>query len=255
MIVNKITSIRKMSLWIFILSLVSVNICLIFSQILIFNQSDIPELSGSFFYGWKIYDVGDPIGEKGLPWIIPYFDGVASISRVVRVYPNYLIFKSAMLITSILLIKYWVLNKYLLLDLNIHHKDINKFLYFGVSSAVFLVFHSIFLGIEIDLSIYKFFRRVVLLLFIIFEILAQFYLIKIFIQKKQELKNFINLRILLIKKTLIYILIIVAILIFPFLPFNNLKTLKHILEWNYFLGIIIFYLLTFLMWKKSNKIK
>ena len=134
---------------------VAVNICLIFSQILIFNQSDIPELSGSFFYGWKIYDVGDPIGEKGLPWIIPYFDGVASISRVVRVYPNYLIFKSAMLITSILLIKYWVLNKYLLADLNIHHKDINKFLYFGVSSAVFLVFHSIFLGIEFDLSIYN----------------------------------------------------------------------------------------------------
>ena len=249
---SKITSIRKSSLCIFILSFVSVNICLIFSQIFIYNQSSIPELSGSFFNGWKIYEVGDAIGEKGIPWIIPYLDGIASISRVVRVYPNYLIFKPAMFITSILLIKYWVLHKNLLLDLNIQHKDINKFLYFGISSAVLLIIHSIFLGIEFDLSIYKFFRRVALLSFIIFEITAQFYFIKIFIHKKKELVNFINLKILFIKKILVYILIIVAILIFPFLPFNNLKTLKYILEWNYFLGVITFYLLTFFLWNKSK---
>ena len=44
--------------------------------------------------------------------------------------------------------------------------------------------------------------------------------------------------------------IIAAILIFPFLPFSNLKILKHMLEWNYFLGVITFYLLTYFMWKK-----
>ena len=31
----------------------------------------------------------------------------------------------------------------------------------------------------------------------------------------------------------------------------TLKFLKHGLEWNYFLGVISFYLLTFLMWKKN----
>ena len=31
----------------------------------------------------------------------------------------------------------------------------------------------------------------------------------------------------------------------------NLKFLKHALEWDYFLGVITFYLLTFLMWKKN----
>ena len=39
------------------------------------------------------------------------------------------------------------------------------------------------------------------------------------------------------------------------LAFNNVKVLKHILEWNYFLGVITFYLLTFFLWKKSLKLK
>ena len=32
----------------------------------------------------------------------------------------------------------------------------------------------------------------------------------------------------------------------------NLKYLKHALEWDYFIGVISFYLLTFFMWKKIN---
>jgi hypothetical protein len=197
-----------------------------------------------------IFASGDAIGERGIPWIIPYFDGVASISRVVRVFPNYLIFKPAMWLTGILLVRYWIANKRLLEDLGIEDKDIKKIVYFGISSAIFLIIHSIFLGIKFDLSIYKLFRRIILVLFIIFEVTAQFYLIKIFFKNKDRLKEFINTKILFAKKILVYTLIIAAILIFPFLPFSNLKILKHILEWNYFLGVITFYFLTYFMWKK-----
>ena len=126
--------------------------------------------------------------------------------------------------------------------------------YFGISSAIFLIIHSIFLGIKFDYAIYKLSRRVVLLLFIFFEITAQFYLIKIFFINKNVLQKLINTRILVIKKVLVYILIFTAIIILPFLPFNNLKILKHILEWNYFLGVILFYLLTFFLWKKNTKL-
>ena len=31
----------------------------------------------------------------------------------------------------------------------------------------------------------------------------------------------------------------------------NLKFLKHALEWDYFIGVISFYLLTFFLWKKN----
>lgn len=246
---NQIAFIRKISLWIFIAPFISVNLCLVLSQIFYYTGGSGVE-PGSYFNGWKIFESGDAIGERGNPWIIPYFDGVASISRVVRVFPNYLIFKPAMWLTGILLIRYWIANKRLLEDLGIEDKDIKKIVYFGISSAIFLIIHSIFLGIKFDLSIYKLFRRIILVLFIIFEVTAQFYLIKIFFKNKDRLKEFINTKILFTKKILVYTLIIAAILIFPFLPFSNLKILKHILEWNYFLGVITFYLLTFFMWKR-----
>ena len=246
---NQIAFIQKISLWIFIAPFISVNLCLILSQIFYYTGGSGVE-PGSYFNGWKIFASGDAIGERGIPWIIPYFDGVASISRVVRAFPNYLIFKPAMWLTGILLIRYWIANRRLLEDLGIVDKDIKKIVYFGISSAVFLIIHSIFLGVKFDLSIYKLFRRVILVLFIIFEITAQFYLIKIFFKNKDKIKEFINTKILFTKKILVYTLIIAAILIFPFLPFSNLKILKHILEWNYFLGVITFYLLTYFMWKK-----
>jgi len=249
--VNAILSIKKSSILIFLLSFISVNLCLIFSQIFVYIEHANPEFSGVYFKDWKIFEVGDAIGEKGLPWIIPYFDGTASISRVVRVFPNYLIFKPAMWLTGFFLIRYWLLNKKVLYSLGIINKDVKKFVFFGVSSAIFLIIHSIFLGVKFDFAIYKLFRRIILVLFIIFEITAQFYLIKILYQNKEILKRYIKNKVLLIKKILVYTLIIVAVLIFPFLPFNNLKILKHILEWNYFIGVITFYFLTFFMWKKQ----
>ncbi len=246
---NQIAFIKKISLWIFIVPFISVNICLILSQIFYYTAGAGVD-PGSYFNGWKIYESGDAIGERGIPWIIPYFDGVSSISRVVRVFPNYIIFKPAMWLTGILLIRYWISNKKLIEDLGIVDRDIKKILYFGISSAIFLIIHSIFLGVKFDLSIYKLFRRIVLILFIIFEITAQFYLIKIFYNNRDKIKKLINTKVLLIKKILVYTLILVAILILPFLPFSNLKVLKHILEWNYFLGVITFYLLTYFLWKK-----
>ena len=58
---------------------------------------------------------------------------------------------------------------------------------------------------------------------------------------------------------LVSILIVVAAISIPIisLPGNdfmgfNLKFFKHALEWDYFIGVITFYLLTFFMWKKIN---
>ena len=252
---KELSKIRYLGLWIFLLSFFSVNICLILSQVFTFKEFGV-ETPGSYFYQWKIFSAGDAIGEKGSEWIFPYFDGISSISRVVRVFPNSLIFKPAMFLVGIFLIRYWLLNsrfiKYSNLELN--KKELKKMVFFGISSAIFLIIHSIFLGIKFDISIYKLFRRVILLCFILFEITAQFYLIKIFLRNKEKINMFIRQKILTLKKILVYTLIVIAILILPFLPFNNLKILKHIMEWNYFLGVICFYLLTFFLWKKDAHI-
>ena len=98
-----------------------------------------------------------------------------------------------------------------------------------------------------------------MLLFIIFEITAQAYLVAIFYSLKNNLNSYINKTFLHLKIFLVSTLIIVAVISIPIISMPgdfffdfNLKFFKHALEWNYFLGVIIFYLLTFFMWKKTN---
>ena len=96
-----------------------------------------------------------------------------------------------------------------------------------------------------------------MLTFIIFEIVAQAYLVSTLYSFKEKLENYINKFYLKLKIALVITLIVVAIISVPIisLPGNeifgfNLKFFKHALEWDYFIGVISFYLLTFLMWKR-----
>jgi hypothetical protein len=38
----------------------------------------------------------------------------------------------------------------------------------------------------------------------------------------------------------------------PIVSMPGNKHIKHALEWDFFLGVILFYVLTFFMWKKQN---
>ena len=191
--------------------------------------------------------------EPGVPInpTFPYFDGEVSISRTVRDYPLYLIFKPAMFITSLLLVRYWLNTKKIIIFFDENYIQAKKIIFFGIGSAVLLVIHSIFLGIKFDNDLYKLFRRVVMLSFIIFELIAQAYFINFMYKSKNKLLPFINEFFLKIKRILITTLISISIIVLPFLPFDNFKFLKHAIEWNVFLGVIVFYLLTFFMWKKN----
>ena len=133
-----------------------------------------------------------------------------------------------------------------------------KIVFFGVASAIALTIHAIFLGVKFDNDLYKLFRRVIMLSFIIFEIVAQAYLVATFYSFKEKLSNYINIQFLKLKIILVSVLIIVAIISIPIISLPgddffgfNLKNFKHALEWDYFIGVISFYLLTYLMWKKN----
>ena len=227
---NEIKQVKSISIWIFLVPFFSLNLCLIL----------ITQFHGLF-----------PNQEDVLLNTIPYFDGGTSISRTARVFPTYLIFKPAMFITAFFLIKYWHFNSSLMQKACPHLNYKKFFLFFGIGSAIFLVLHSIFLGITFDNSFYKFFRRLLVLTFIIFEIIAQTILVINFFKIKEQIKQFINSRILNIKITLVSILIVVAFVSIPFLAAEGYNSFKHALEWNYFMGVISFYLLTFFFWKKQ----
>jgi hypothetical protein len=225
---NKIIRVKSISLWIFIVPFVAINTCLI----LITNFHELF------------------LRHEDIIWsTIPYIDGGASISRTARVFPNYLIFKPAMFLTSYLLIKYWLYNKEIIQSIDYENKYLKKIVFFGIGSAVLLTLHSIFLGIKFDYALYKLFRRVVMLSFIIFEIVAQTYLVIILYSLKDKLKLYINKKALLVKIVLVSTLIVVALVSIPFLVMDGNKIFKHALEWNYFVGVISFYLITFFLWK------
>ena len=106
-------------------------------------------------------------------------------------------------------------------------------------------------------------RRVFLFLFlfvfIVFEVVAQTYLVLALYSIKKKVSKFINLSVLKLKLFLVSLLIIVAVISIPIISLPgddfygiNLKFLKHALEWDYFIGVISFYLLTFFMWKKIS---
>ena len=235
---NSIEKARSISIWIFVVPFVAVNACLIL----------VTQFHGVFeSEADRLYNT------------IPYIDGGASISRTARPYPSWLIFKPAMFLTSFLLIKYWLFNRDIIQYFKKSHKNTKKILFFGIASAIALTIHSIFLGIKFDNDLYKLFRRVIMLSFIVFEIVAQAYLVTTFLSIKEKIKDYINPTILNLKIILVSFLILVAIISIPIISLPgddfigmNLKFFKHALEWDYFLGVITFYLLTFLMWKKIN---
>tara|TARA_B110000438_G_scaffold266268_1_gene280216 strand:- start:102 stop:803 length:702 start_codon:yes stop_codon:yes gene_type:complete len=232
--VKEIDQIKKISIWIFIIPVVVINLCLFISINAHLLQSTVFQV--------------DAIGRTA--FTIPYIDGGVSISRIVRTYPSYLLFKPGMIITAILLIQYWLINNKLFKKINNEMNKNNLFLIFGVGSALFLILHSIFLGINFEVDIYKFFRRFVLLGFIIFEIIAQTMLVINIVKKKKKISKFINKKILILKMILVSVLIIVAVLSAPILNSEEYSYFKHALEWNYFIGVVLFYFLTFLFWKK-----
>ena len=235
---EEINKVKSISIWIFVVPFVAVNTCLIL----------ITQFHGLF-----------PNSEDIIHNTFPYFDGGASISRTARPYPSWLIFKPAMFITAFFLIRYWLYNKKIIEFFNPKHKYIKKVIFFGIASALALIVHSIFFGIKFDNDLYKLFRRVVMLSFIIFEIAAQAYLVATFYSFKDKLNNFINIKFLKLKFALVTSLIIIALISIPIISLPgdyfigfNLKFFKHALEWDYFIGVISFYLLTFFMWKKEN---
>ena len=235
---EQINKVKSISIWIFIVPFIAVNTCLIL----------ITQFHGLF-----------PNQEDIIHHTIPYFDGGASISRTARPYPSWLIFKPSMFLTSLLLVKYWLLNKRIITFFDKNHENINKIVYFGIASAVALTVHAIFLGIKFDNEYYKLFRRVIMLMFIVFEIVAQAYLVATLYSLKNKILEYINRFYLALKLYLVSILILVAVVSIPIISLPgdnflgiNLKFFKHGLEWNYFIGVITFYLLTFFMWKKTN---
>ena len=93
-----------------------------------------------------------------------------------------------MIATGCLLIIYWMTTNDIMREFSLSKKNF-YFKYFGILSAVFLMIHSIFLGLNFDNDFLKLAKRIFLVGFILFELFAQSLLIYNFYKYKQKLNS------------------------------------------------------------------
>ena len=181
----------------------------------------------------------------------PFLYGEVSISNLVKRHPIKIFFKFFLYMSVILMITYWY--NYNKIFKKILNQDTNIFYFFGLSSAVFLFFHVYYLGTTSNNEILNDFRRIIVVLFILFEVFAQTLLAhKLYINKNIFLKHCFNLFVLS-KVIFVSLVLIFTITVMIMLSiFNFPSNIDYILEWNYFIILLVFYLLSALMWKKIN---
>lgn len=204
-----------------------------------------------FFYDFILQLKNNPKTNLGANVKInPFINGETSISNIVKRFPINFVFKPLLFISVILMFLYW--NSYKYLFENILGSKKEMFVFFGISSAFFLFFHVLFLGMEIDNKAFKLLRKLIIVFFILFEIFAQSLLsIKLY-KNRKKLNEFCSLFIINIKLLFIIIVSFISVVvIFLLLFFDLTSKIDYILEWNYFATLLFYYFLSFLMWKKK----
>ena len=182
-------------------------------------------------------------------YTIPFIDGKASVSQIGRGEKTIKIFKLGFLLYIFISIFFYfkISNFFFLNGIK------NKFKICAVLANFFLCVYIIALGR--DGSLYEISRRLAITFYIINIYINHIYLIKILKLLKSKRKVHFNT----IYLTIFYIIIILmTILIIIGLPWVNPlfkypSELKNIIEWNYFLLTIVFYLPLSSMFYQLNK--
>ncbi len=182
----------------------------------------------------------------------PFFYGETSISNIVKRFPLNFFFKPLLYLSVIFMLFYWIYYNKVIKNL-INSSKNYYFFYFGILSAIFLLLHVFFLGWSFENEFLSKLRRTFVVFFILFEVLAQAFLIKKIFSIKDQISNYLNSIIVYSKLLFVFIICFTTILILLILIFYNLSPeIDYILEWNYFLILLFFYFLSFLMWRKVN---
>jgi len=183
----------------------------------------------------------------------PYFYGEISISRSARYFPGTLIFKALLIISSITLFLYWKNTSVVISEMNkkkIINKPSKKFFYLGSLSCLFLFLHAVFFSVEFEINYFDKLRKLILFLFIIFEVLAQYSLTMSLIKTRNQISLYLNNFILNIKLLFIILILAGTIITFIFLiSTDTTKAIKNVIEWNYFSILMFYYFLSSFVWK------
>ena len=171
--------------------------------------------------------------------IFPFFDGKVSISLVGRQFYNVILFKLSFLIYGLLSILFY---SFLFTHFN-KFKLENNMNIMGLFLNIFLFIYLIFLG-DKSLDLSSLIRRIAIILYIILLFIIHirsFFYLKILTNKK---KGFF---LILSQNICIFFLIVMSLFVIIGSPWVNPLidypyNLKNVIEWNFFLVSILFYL-------------
>ena len=151
------------------------------------------------------------------------------------------------------MIFYWINYYSLLKKILPFRKTTNSFTLFGILSAIFLFLHVLLLGIENQTDLIRQFRRIVIVSFIMFEILAEFYLAKKLYNCRNILEQYMYKKIILAKIIFVSIIVSATFIILLLIAIKDMSSnFNNIVEWNYFTVLLVFYLLSAIAWKKDK---
>ena len=171
--------------------------------------------------------------------IFPFYDGKVSISLVGRQFYNVILFKLSFLIYGLLSILFY---SFLFTHFN-KFKLENNMNIMGLFLNIFLFIYLIFLG-DKSLDLSNLIRRIAIILYIILLFIIHirsFFYLKILTNKK---KGFF---LMLSQNICIFFLIVMSLFVIIGSPWVNPLidypyNLKNVIEWNFFLISILFYL-------------
>ena len=179
---------------------------------------------------------------------IPFLDGKVSVSLIGRQDYTIGIFKpSFFLYIFISIFFYFKISSFFLLN-----SIKNKFKIYGIMANFFLCIYIITLGR--DGSFYETLRRLSIIFYIASIYINHIYLIKLLKLLKVEKKKIFNNIYLVIFYMILTFMTILIIIGLPWVNplFKYPDQLKNIIEWNYFLLTIVFYIPLSLMFYQFN---
>ncbi len=155
-----------------------------------------------------------------------------------------------MYLTSFLMLFFWM--NYYLFFKNVSLINNNKFLYFGILSSVFLFLHILFLNGSIEFENSKLIRKIVIVMFLLFELLAEFFLARKIYNNKPNLLKYMKASVINLKLYFVYFIVLVTLVSLVYMSLvDQSDEFNNILEWNYFVLLMIFYLFSNFIWKKT----
>jgi hypothetical protein len=187
-----------------------------------------------------------------IPLCIPYLTGCTSISATGRYGISYFVFKAGMLPAAVLLAFYWLLNREWLLTLGDRDGGTTRWMVrLGLTAAAFLVLYVVFLGSKGEF--YALMRRYGVTVYFSFNYLAQLLLVARLRELAGQGVTTLPGWLVSTKLWLLLGLLAMGLVSIPvqhFVP-EGFRS-ENVLEWNFALLTAVYYLLTWVAWRRTG---